>query len=50
MDNREVLPQMGKNIRQKMEVEFNWENLIYQWTDFLQYAIELKDLKKNKQL
>jgi len=30
-----------------MEKEFNWEYLIYQWTDFLQYAIELKELKKN---
>ena len=50
VDNKEILPQMGKNIRQKMEIEFNWENLIYQWTDFLQYAIELKELKKNKQL
>jgi len=45
VDNREVLPQMGKSIRQKMEEEFNWENLIYQWTDFLQYSIELKRLK-----
>ena len=46
-NNQEILPQMGKNIRQKMENEFNWENLIYQWTDFLQYAIELKELKEN---
>ncbi|VAX25474.1 hypothetical protein MNBD_IGNAVI01-456 [hydrothermal vent metagenome] len=46
-NNREILPQMGKKIRQKMENEFNWETLIYQWTDFLQYAIELKRLKEN---
>lgn len=49
-NNREVLPQMGNEIRKKMEEEFNWKNLIYQWTDFLQYAIELIELKKNKQL
>lgn len=49
-NNREVLPQMGSEIRKKMEDEFNWKNLIYQWTDFLQYAIELIELKKNKQL
>lgn len=46
VSNREVLPQMGKKIREKMENEFNWETLIYQWTDFLQYAIELKELKQ----
>ena len=50
VDNREVLPQMGKNNRQKMEEEFNWENLIYQWTDFLQYSIELKRLKESNHI
>ena len=45
--NREILPEMGEKIRQKMEKEFNWETLIYQWTDFLEYAIELTELKKN---
>jgi len=50
VDNKEILPQFGVNIRQKMEEEFNWETLIYQWTDFMQYALELKKLKKNRQL
>jgi len=50
VNNREVLSELGKNIRQKMENEFNWETLIYQWTDFMQYALELKKLKENKQL
>ncbi len=49
-NNREILPQMGKEIRGKMEKEFNWEILIYQWTDFLQFALELKKLKINKYL
>jgi len=50
VNNRDILPQMGKNIRQKMEEEFNWENLIYQWTDFLQYSIELKRLKESNHI
>ena len=45
-DNREVLPQMGKQLRKKMEEEFNWEYLIYQWTDFMQYGLELRRLKQ----
>jgi len=44
--NRDMLPEMGKAIRQKMENEFNWEHLIHQWTDFFNYAIELYRLKK----
>ncbi|HGY54362.1 MAG TPA: glycosyltransferase [Caldithrix abyssi] len=45
-DNRDRLPEMGKKLRQKMEREFNWEHLIYQWTDFMEYALEIKRLKK----
>ncbi len=47
---RELLPSTGNQIREKMEKEFNWEQLIYQWTDFLNYAIELKRLKKEEYL
>ncbi|MEN8192981.1 MAG: hypothetical protein ABFS12_09200, partial [Bacteroidota bacterium] len=46
-NNRDILPQIGRNIRLKMENEFSWENLIYQWTDFMQYAIELKSLSES---
>ncbi|HID38439.1 MAG TPA: glycosyltransferase [Calditrichaeota bacterium] len=49
-DHRDILPQMGQKIRKKMEKEFNWEYLIYQWTDFMQYALELKRLKKEGHL
>jgi len=45
-----VLPEMGKQIREKMEKEFNWETVIYQWTDFLEYSLELVQLKKNGHL
>lgn len=44
---RDRLPQMGKAIRQKMEREFNWNDLIHQWTDFFQYALELFTLRQN---
>ncbi len=44
--NREVLPGMGKLIREKMEREFNWEFLIDQWTDFFRFSLELYKLKK----
>lgn len=47
---REKLPVMGKTIRQKMERDFNWENLIHQWTDFFRYAIELRQLRNNRHL
>jgi glycosyltransferase involved in cell wall biosynthesis len=50
VDNREILPELGENIRQKMVNEFNCETLIYQWTDFMQYALELKRLKEDKHL
>lgn len=43
--NRDVLPETGRKLRTKMENEFNWNNLIYQWTDFMEYALELKRLK-----
>ncbi|MCK5087704.1 MAG: glycosyltransferase family 4 protein [Melioribacteraceae bacterium] len=45
--NREILPKMGNLIRKKMEEEFNWDTLIYQWTDFLYYSLELKKLKRS---
>ena len=43
--NRDILPETGSKLRTKMENEFNWNNLIYQWTDFMEYALELKRLK-----
>jgi glycosyltransferase involved in cell wall biosynthesis len=46
LDNKEVLPTMGNMMRTKMENEFNWDNIIYQWTDFFKYGIELHRLKK----
>ena len=46
VNNREILPQMGEAIRSKMEMEFNWKNLIFQWTDFFKFALELKRLKE----
>ncbi len=46
VENRDMLPGMGRAIRQKMEKEFDWNNLIYQWTDFFQYAMELFQLKR----
>ncbi len=45
LEMRDQLPKIGEQIRAKMEQEFNWKNLIYQWTDFFKYAIELKRLK-----
>jgi hypothetical protein len=36
---------MGIRIREKMQREFNWNNVIWQWTDFLKYGLELKKLK-----
>jgi glycosyltransferase involved in cell wall biosynthesis len=44
--NREILPLFGNRIRKKMENEFNWENIIIQWTDFFKFALELQQLKK----
>ncbi len=44
--NREILPEAGKRLRKKMEEEFNWEHVIYQWTDFLKFALELIRLRK----
>jgi glycosyltransferase involved in cell wall biosynthesis len=45
--NREILQKMGDKIRYKMERQFNWDTIIYQWTEFLEYGIELKNLKRN---
>lgn len=50
VNNREFLPSAGKLIREKMEKEFNWEHLIYQWTDFLNFGLELQKLKSEKHL
>ncbi len=44
--NREQLATMGNLLRQKMEREFNWEHLIFQWTDFFKNALEVQKLKK----
>ena len=46
LEMRDQLPKMGKQIRSKMEQEFNWKNLIHQWTDFFKYALELYRLKQ----
>lgn len=48
INNRKILPEFGKLIRTKMENEFNWENIIFQWTDFLKYSLELVQLRKDK--
>ena len=45
--NQDILSNMGRQLRDKMEIEFNWETLIYQWTDFMEYALKLKLLKEN---
>ena len=45
VDNREILPLMGKAIHAKMEQEFNWKHLVFQWTDFFHYALELNRLR-----
>lgn len=47
INNREILPSIGNKIRKKMEDEFNWEKIVFQWTDFFKYALELKRLKEN---
>jgi len=44
--DRDRLKKMGQAIRTKMEIEFNWHHLIWQWTDFLNYALELCKLKE----
>ncbi|MCK4821676.1 glycosyltransferase family 4 protein, partial [bacterium] len=44
---RDKLPEMGETIRKKMEKEFNWEHLIYQWIDFFQNALDRYELKQN---
>lgn len=48
--NQDILLDMGRQLRGKMEVEFNWETLIYQWTDFMEYALELKRLKQDRNI
>jgi len=47
LSERERLPEMGDKLRQRMEAEFNWNYLIYQWLDFFRFANELKILKAN---
>ena len=46
LEMRDHLPEMGKLIRKKMEREFNWENLIFQWTDFFRNALEIYHQRK----
>ncbi len=46
VEMRDQLPQMGKLLRGKMEREFNWENLVFQWTDFFKNALEIYRLRK----
>jgi len=41
-----MLPAMGQKAREKMVRDFNWEHLIYQWTDFINYALELYRLRE----
>ncbi len=50
VDHREELTQMGIRIREKMQREFDWEHVIWQWTDFLKYALELRTLKSEGNL
>lgn len=45
--NREALPPLGAHIREKMEQEFNWVHVVHQWTDFLRYAVQLTQLKRD---
>ncbi|MFH0975660.1 MAG: glycosyltransferase [Spirochaetota bacterium] len=40
--NKDMLPEMGMKVREKMEKEFNWKNIIHQWTDFFKKAIKLR--------
>jgi len=47
-ENKDILPEMGVNIKRKMDVEFNWKHLIFQWTDFMQYSLELIKLKRER--
>lgn len=46
VNNRDRLPEMGRAARRKMENEFNWKHLIFQWIDFFTYALELHKLKQ----
>jgi len=50
IQNRDILPEFGSKIRAKIENEFNWHSLIYQWTDFFKFAIELNRLRSLKKL
>jgi len=45
--DRERLAGMGSLLRQRMETEFNWESIIYQWLDFFNFALELKKHRDN---
>ncbi len=44
--NRELLPLMGRKVRQKMEEDFQWKKIIPQWIDFFQRALNLHDIKE----
>jgi len=46
VNNRDCLPEIGRAARLKMENEFNWKHLIFQWIDFFTYALELYKLKQ----
>jgi len=46
LENRDILPSAGENLREKLEREFNWKYLIHEWTDYFRYSLELIDLKK----
>lgn len=50
VENKDQLPEMGKRIRTKMELEFNWQSLVTEWTDYFQFAIELRKLKMQKHI
>ena len=44
--NRYALSEMGRRIRQRMEHDFNWRDIIWQWTDYFNYALELYRLRE----
>ena len=48
--NRDMLPDMGKKAREKMESDFNWNTIIFQWTDFIKHALEIVELREKGQL
>jgi glycosyltransferase involved in cell wall biosynthesis len=44
--HRELLKEMGRAARARMEREFSWERLVDRWTEFFYMALELRELKR----